>query len=174
MTLLLINVIITQIYNIYGVKMGYIYYCPYCGAMLPHQIEQKPCGGCGLQIKSAQTKYEYDHYEYLSAQKYNGDKSHVKEIIMEEISQNPLYDPTRFDSNEAKAYRQKRIEEWKEKVDARAAAQREASLPKCPLCGSTKLKKISAIKRGVHAAAFGIFSKTAFSQFECESCHYKF
>lgn len=45
--------------------------------------------------------------------------------------------------------------------------------PTCPTCGSTKLKKISDIKRAGHWLAFGFASKTAQSQFECENCGYK-
>ena len=48
------------------------------------------------------------------------------------------------------------------------------NIPRCPVCESIAVKKISAAKRGLHAWAFGIFSKTAFSQFECEDCGYKF
>ena len=44
---------------------------------------------------------------------------------------------------------------------------------KCPTCGSTNVKRISDTKKATHAIAFGIYSKTAFSQFECEDCHYK-
>lgn len=44
---------------------------------------------------------------------------------------------------------------------------------KCPTCGSTNVEKISDLKRGVHAVAFGIFSKTAFSQYKCNHCGYK-
>ncbi|MEY8339467.1 hypothetical protein AALB16_15860 [Lachnospiraceae bacterium 62-35] len=40
---------------------------------------------------------------------------------------------------------------------------------KCPTCNSTKVKRIS----GTAKAAFGIFSKTARSQFKCENCGYK-
>jgi transposase-like protein len=46
-------------------------------------------------------------------------------------------------------------------------------VPTCPTCGSTNIKKISDINRGVHALAFGLFSKTAKSQFYCLNCNYK-
>lgn len=45
--------------------------------------------------------------------------------------------------------------------------------PKCPTCQSINIKKISTARKAVHGAAFGIFSKTAFSQFECCNCGYK-
>lgn len=47
------------------------------------------------------------------------------------------------------------------------------NVPKCPTCQSTNIKKISSAKRSLHAFAFGVFNKTAQSQFECGNCGYK-
>lgn len=44
---------------------------------------------------------------------------------------------------------------------------------KCPTCGSTRVKKISTTSKVTGAAMFGLFSKTARSQFKCEQCGYK-
>ena len=44
---------------------------------------------------------------------------------------------------------------------------------RCPTCNSTKVKKISATSKVVGASMFGLFSKTAKSQFKCEQCGYK-
>ena len=44
---------------------------------------------------------------------------------------------------------------------------------RCPTCNSTKVKKISATSKVVVASMFGLFSKTARSQFKCERCGYK-
>lgn len=45
--------------------------------------------------------------------------------------------------------------------------------PKCPTCSSTDIKHISATAKVVGAVAFGLFSKTASSQFQCKNCGYK-
>lgn len=45
--------------------------------------------------------------------------------------------------------------------------------PKCPTCGSTNVKKISGTAKVAGAAMFGLFSKTARSQFKCDNCGYK-
>lgn len=45
--------------------------------------------------------------------------------------------------------------------------------PRCPTCRSTNIKKISAARKVTGVALFGLFSKTAKSQFECGSCGYK-
>lgn len=44
---------------------------------------------------------------------------------------------------------------------------------RCPTCNSTKVKKISATSKVIGASMFGLFSKTARSQFKCEHCGYK-
>ena len=46
----------------------------------------------------------------------------------------------------------------------------EAQKPKCPHCNSTNIRKIGAGKKLAHGAAFGLFSKTARSQWECRNC----
>ena len=52
--------------------------------------------------------------------------------------------------------------------------QPDKNLPKCPLCQSTNIKQISVAKRAAHGYAFGLFSNTARSQWECLNCGNKF
>lgn len=47
-------------------------------------------------------------------------------------------------------------------------------IPKCPVCGSPKVQKIHMSSKIVGGAMFGLFSKTATSQYECKNCKYKF
>lgn len=74
---------------------------------------------------------------------------------------------------------------YKQKLRERVMARRKqqsnqqstttpsANQPHCPTCGSTDIIKISAAKKAVGAGLFGLFSKTAKSQFECKNCGYK-
>lgn len=50
----------------------------------------------------------------------------------------------------------------------------KAFVPKCPVCGSPNVQKIHIASKIVDGAMFGLFSKTATSQFECKNCKYKF
>ena len=43
-------------------------------------------------------------------------------------------------------------------------------VPKCPMCQSPNIRKLTAAKRITHGLAFGLFSKTARSQWVCNSC----
>ena len=67
-----------------------------------------------------------------------------------------------------------RIRTVKRENSALQSTQRQSSnIPHCPTCGSTNIKKISATSKAVGAGLFGLFSKTARSQFECKDCGYK-
>lgn len=46
-------------------------------------------------------------------------------------------------------------------------------IPKCPTCSSTNIEKISGADKMLGAVVFGLFSKTAHSQFKCKNCGYK-
>lgn len=59
------------------------------------------------------------------------------------------------------------------KTELRYCEQPNQTVPHCPTCNSTNIKKISDLRRGAHAMAWGLFSNTARSQFECKNCGYK-
>lgn len=46
----------------------------------------------------------------------------------------------------------------------------EENKPKCPICGSTNLKKLSAINRGVSFGVFGFASNKIGKTYECQKC----
>lgn len=51
--------------------------------------------------------------------------------------------------------------------------QQVLNIPKCPTCSSTNVQRISSTAKAIGAVTFGIFSKTARSQFKCNNCGYK-
>lgn len=63
------------------------------------------------------------------------------------------------------------LKKMKEKLSS--ASTKTTNTPKCPTCGSTNIEKISLNKKAVGAFGFGLFSKTAKSQFHCKDCGYK-
>lgn len=68
--------------------------------------------------------------------------------------------------------KEQRLEQVK-RYQANAQAQEGLNKPKCPTCGSTRVKKISTTSKVAGAAMFGLFCKTTRSQFKCEQCGYK-
>lgn len=49
----------------------------------------------------------------------------------------------------------------------------EQNIPKCPTCGSTNIKKISAGSRWLSTGLFGISSSKMGKSMECRHCGYK-
>ncbi len=45
-----------------------------------------------------------------------------------------------------------------------------ANLPKCPICGSTDLKKLSTLNRGASAFMWGLGSNKIGKTYECRNC----
>lgn len=59
------------------------------------------------------------------------------------------------------------------KIDQKQSRKTDINVPKCPTCQSKNIRKISSVRKISGAALFGLFSKTALSQFECNNCGYK-
>lgn len=59
--------------------------------------------------------------------------------------------------------------ESKNKVDC---DHRPLNIPKCPTCGSTNLKKISATSKAVNTIAFGLLGTKRHKTFHCNNCGY--
>ena len=47
------------------------------------------------------------------------------------------------------------------------------NIPKCPTCGSTNLKKITATQKASNAVLFGLFGNKRKKQFHCNTCGYE-
>lgn len=50
---------------------------------------------------------------------------------------------------------------------------KENSLPKCPTCSSTNLKKITNTSKVINTAMFGIFGTKRHKTYHCNSCGYE-
>ena len=54
-----------------------------------------------------------------------------------------------------------------------AVAQEWLNKPKCPICNSTNIKKISGLSKAGSVAMFGIFSQKVKKQMHCNNCGYE-
>ncbi|MCD7810258.1 MAG: hypothetical protein LUG91_00135 [Ruminococcus sp.] len=151
--------------------MPKIKFCPSCGNHLGSKAEQV-CSRCKLKIIPVETKYDYMYYIELAKERYPeslpsmGGLSILNEEIAEYVKEHDgIYRPLR-----KKLYNETPPEPYKEEP----IVQPQKNVPKCPVCQSTNIVKISGMKRALHGYALGLFSKTARSQFECKSCGYKF
>lgn len=151
----------------YGNDLDYWYYCPICGDT--HLPSFKVCP---RHKKMALVKSEHptEYYRHKSVEEYGLKKEAYQILWEEEIIKNPLYDSKQDEYLEM--LKEKEGEEKVSLYDIKLAAKNQCTA-KCPACGSTNVHKISGIKKAVHGYAFGLFSKTARSQFECNNCGYK-
>ena len=160
--------------------MDYFYFCPKCGEVTDPTITKlKFCLYCETELDPPmQSIHEKSYYSRVAEERFPpSEKGHCgntgrfrkKEILLEEISQNPL-----FDKELCEKRLQKETERYLEsKREGYTALNRNINTPKCPTCQSTNIRKISTASKVTGAAMFGLFSKTARSQFCCNNCGYK-
>lgn len=159
---------------------NHIICCVMCGSTLlfeyPKMIQCIDCYDFDKRHLGKTTaytsKYPKEYYENLSLEKYNT-KDKWKEVFVEiELSKQPEFSYERYKhSVENQIQRDNRKAEIeKNPIPVYNPNQNK---PKCPTCGSTNIRKISTGSKVFGAAMFGLFSKTARSQFECKHCGYK-
>jgi len=146
--------------------MPYYYtYCPKCGTSASFKKEEiTKCIYCGNEVKIQTSKYTNEYYIEKSIEKYDTQFREL-DILEEEIKANPQFDVNAY--NTAKEYKRQHKTSF-------AFTPENTTTPKCPVCQSPNIKKLSATNRGLHLIAFGVASKTARSQFVCRNCGYKF
>lgn len=149
--------------NINDFTRGFI--CPRCGV---HEINY--AGHCRrVNCEYCRVPFIQTKYEMVDLLNHHGCD---KESILNDLKDLNVED--QFDQN---AYNKRRHEEeeWLKQYREKNNYQNPPSTnqPHCPTCGSTDIIKISAAKKAMGAGLFGLFSKTAKSQFECKNCGYK-
>ncbi len=143
--------------------MSKYYYCEICGQQVIRN--QNICPKCKNYICPKESLHDSEYYRNKSMQMV-GNYSYATQILIdEEVSQSPKFNPNCTEGNAVAEFNKRNEEIFKPKQDI--------NTPKCPTCGSTNIKKISSVSKAAHGLAFGLFSKTARSQFECLNCHYK-
>ena len=146
--------------------MSRILYCPVCGTFLLN--DSRCCDECGSKHQPKLSNHDKEYYMKKSVELY-GDSSHKMEILVnEEASKNSCFNRSLYNKKQWK------INQMHQRLNSPTELKpKEQNVPKCPTCGSTNIKKISSVSKAAHGLAFGLFSKTARSQFECLNCHYK-
>lgn len=141
-------------------KQAFLSYCPKCGHQGIYENGNEKCPFCGTE--ELPTKYNWD--EWLFGNAY---PEHLDEIIFNEyIKDNPLFDEDLFLS---------RTNKDKLMEKANTDEQRESNIPKCPICQSTNLSKITNARKAGKIALFGIFGAGDLGKtWKCNNCGSKF
>lgn len=137
--------------------------CPKCGAMQVNDIDNaktydKMCCCCGFMVASIDKQDYVSKFECPDCGSLSGT-----------LEENDFKLGVRC-SNCGKLHI---MLEKHTTIDNRNSSPKptvNANVPKCPNCGSTNIQKISASAKLGGAMMFGIFSKTAKSQWKCRNC----
>lgn len=184
--------------------MGKVMYCQKCGAVY-HIFISKKCKFCGTKMKllSKEMRQKYnlfnDDWSSLVSGLYvldtaEGEKKRIEELIsrqnnfvMNEIVNNPLFSMKDYENQIEKKkqlyYRLARNNE--ERIGERQAKNLEVMqkekdrlncIPKCPICGSTNIKRIALGTRAAKTAMFGTIGAIddAGKTYSCKNCGSKF
>lgn len=143
--------------------MAKLLYCRFCGKVV--SFYDKTCPECKRENFPLKSKQDRAYYEKKSLEKYGVPTLYDKIFKDEEFNFNNNYQP-----NTISSYNKYPQNEYSKP----SQPTQEKNVPHCPICNSTKISKISSLNRAAHGYAFGLFSKTARSQFVCKNCGYKF
>lgn len=164
------------------------YVCPVCGNRNRSADRFPICDFCGFEDVIILTADEISEIQndirnlpeparrkYLT-EDANSDIERTGIMTTEYIRQKYVFNDPRFSKakfNERERKEEKDYQEFKEQSKRDVAAYYGHPTIKCPTCGSTNTKKISALSKGVSVGLFGIFSQKVKHQFKCNSCGYE-
>lgn len=149
--------------------MGITHYCEKCGRIC--DTMRTNCIVCNSILKELPEKY-------CKNLAYVLDDNVKQEIYDTLIKTSPEFDQYLFDHKEE--IRAKQLAESKaismhaqSLMNKQNKSNNSSYQSHCPTCGSPNVTKISVTRKAVGAGLFGLFSKTARSQFQCSDCGYK-
>lgn len=124
--------------------------CPFCNEVF-FDGEIEGVAGCKTILENR----IYAQYIFGNPEK--------ERLYQERINGKPVRTPKEIAEREkVKAERQKRVQEHKKAANS--------NLPKCPICGSTNLKKLSFTNKAVSVGVFGLLSNKINKTWECKNC----
>lgn len=142
-------------------------YCEKCGQRTDtfddsiNNLKDRKCSGCSEigHIKPIPEKY----ISYIGGGTvpiYNKDLE--EEFFEKVVKDSPNFDQTAWDRRIC----------WKEYDDNlnNKIKQEQANKPKCPICGSTNISKISTLNRAVSVGLLGLASSKIGKTHKCNKC----
>lgn len=94
--------------------------------------------------------------------------------VLNKISNEPSFMESMNDLKEKDPVEfQLKLAQFKATTVQQESATQQQNVPKCPTCGSTNIKKISAGSRWLSTGLFGISSGKMGKSMECRNCGYK-
>ena len=138
-------------------------YCIHCGYPIKKRNIDNSCDINGVSYDLSEEFRLITQDDYMQGLRNLRDKCNLElsdTVTLANIIKETKKVPKEYNSDQNSEYR-------------KILSQLETSnqnIPKCPTCGSTNIKKISASRKMLGAIGFGLLSKTARSQWECNNC----
>lgn len=128
--------------------------CPCCSGCYPDDLIYCPSCGGGNKVELA-TREEYTN------RTGKGFETIKSKYIKEKRFINIRNDFDKMDS----------ARKFREEKELKEAQQREdLNIPRCPICGSTDLKKLDALDRGFSVFMLGLGSNKIGKTYQCKNC----
>lgn len=143
-------------------------YCKKCGRILYGILElETTCDVCGSQTYEVPNKY-IDNFRWRDG---DGKKALIEELV----KPSPEFDQYLFDHRD-EILTQKNADFQAAMAHGKAILEEKNRVPKCPICGSTNIKKISFTSRAVKTALFGAVGAIddAGKTWKCNNCGSRF
>ena len=139
------------------------FWCSECHNVIDDKfdIENNQCKQCNSQnVINIPDSLSITFGELFAISKISKDKTFCQEMINLKEK-----DPIEF---------QLKLAQFKATTAQQESVKsQEQNIPKCPTCGSTNIKKISAGSRWLSTGLFGISSSKLGKSMECRNCGYK-
>lgn len=146
--------------------MAFLHYCPKCGNIIIPPENDKRCNYCGEECLPT-------HISTSDVLHHDWEKLPNQIILEEYVKPNPLFDEELYNKRVALEKRQEEATSNRLRMEKRQAQR--ANVPKCPICGSTNLSKITITHKAGKIALFGIFGMGDNGKtWKCNNCGSKF
>ena len=169
--------------------MNDVMYCEKCGHV-GYVLFSKKCKNCKIKMKLLPEKIKYKYHIFVEDWAQISDEEMLKReenFVMGELANNPLFSLEEYKKQIQKQIElNQRIENYEKQKSLEQQAKNIAQMqkekdkisciPKCPICGSSNVKKISIGTRAAKTAVFGVIGAVddAGKIYKCGNCGSKF
>lgn len=170
-------------------KMDEVMYCEKCGHV-GHIVFSKKCKNCGTKMKLLPEELKYKYHIFVEDWAQTSDEEELlrkENFVMGELKDNSLFSMEDYQIQVQKKikinqrlndYEKRKLLEQQAKNLARMQKENDKQncIPKCPICGSTNIDKITVGSRAVKTAIFGVVGAVddAGKTYKCGNCGSKF
>lgn len=169
--------------------MGKVMYCEKCGQVY-HIMFSKKCDFCGTKMKLLPEELKYKYHIFVEDWPQASDEevlSRKENFVIGELKDAPIFSMEEYQKQVQKQiqlnqrlndYEKRKLLEQQAKNLAQMQKEKNKQncIPKCPVCGSTNVNKISIGSRAVKTAVFGMVGVVADAgnTYKCGNCGSKF